>query len=116
MNVKENLIAARAKIADPKDWIRGSHAEDESGCSIAANSEKACKYCGVGALLAVSPPGHENLFEDSYLALVASAEALYSHTNVAKVNDVLGHEAILKIYDHAINSASASDLFAVNPV
>lgn len=108
MNVKENLIAARAKIADIKNWGVGRYAQDASGHPVASSSERAFKYCGVGALLAVWPPApkNDNLFADSLRALIASAETLYSNDNVGTVNDTLGHEAILKVYDHAINNAS----------
>lgn len=31
MNIREALIAARAKIADPANWIQGFAASDEFG-------------------------------------------------------------------------------------
>lgn len=106
INVKENLVAARAKIADSKNWIRGTPARDALGWPVSSDSKSACKYCGVGALLAVSPLNNKDLFKNSYAALVASSDALYSERNVAKVNDALGHEAILWVYDRAISNAS----------
>lgn len=104
MNVKENLIAARAKIADIKDWITGTYVANICGVTVEVDSKEACRYCGVGALMVVIPIAEGDLFSRSLGALSKSSEFLFSDQSVSRVNDKLGHEAILKIYDHAINS------------
>lgn len=52
MTTKEVLIAARAKIAKPEQWIQGYYAKDADGKEANPFSTEATCYCVLGALIA----------------------------------------------------------------
>ena len=63
-------------------------------------------------------PGHGNggkaasalaMKEACHARLEVSAQVKYETSNVANVNDKLGHEAILKVFDKAIELTSTLD-------
>lgn len=105
--LKAILVAGRAKIANPEDWTQGVLARDSRGVSIAPESPKACTFCAAGAILSVCPEGMDTLSRYRHLwkKLDSAALQLY-HVYVHDVNDLIGHEAVLRVYDHAINEIS----------
>lgn len=52
MNTKEILLAARELLA--KGWTQGEVSRDEFGNYASPKSKKSCKWCGFGALCAVT--------------------------------------------------------------
>lgn len=50
MTVKEVLIAARAKIADPANWTQGACARDVCGGKTFSSNNNAVCWCSLGAL------------------------------------------------------------------
>lgn len=101
-SVKELLIRAKNKIATEKTWTKGRIAADKFDVGCAAWDARAVCWCAIGALqaeaVAVICNGDLTAAED---ALEAAAEELYK-TNVAKVNDYKGLDAIHRVYDRAI--------------
>lgn len=53
MTVKEVLIAARAKIADPANWTQHDYARRKCGYAVNPTSTYAECWCAIGALAAV---------------------------------------------------------------
>lgn len=99
MDEKERLIAARELISDPAKWTTGYYARTANGqCTNSENPDAVC-WCAFGALWKVS-----NSRSNSANLLETAANHLF-HEDVVTVNDVMGHEAILKVYDLAIEYA-----------
>lgn len=56
MKTSEILKAAKAKIADPANWIKGDSARNRDGWSVPAASDSAVCWCAIGAIWAVVEP------------------------------------------------------------
>ena len=95
------LRAARARIADPKNWTTDTFARDANGWPCSARDKNACRWCAYGALRA------DGYFNDApATALLSEAsQALNCGMLPHAVNDLKGHSAVLKIYDRAIELA-----------
>lgn len=96
MNVKETLIAARALIADKERWTTGVWARDSKDVVCDPGDPRSARWCAHGALLAVA-----SNTEAAFLALTTA-----HNTDPARVNDILGHTAVLEMYDRAIERAT----------
>lgn len=103
MNIKETLTAARDLISDPKNWTQKDAARTSNGMFCSADNPKATCWCAWGALDHVSDY-NSIINEKAAQALRNAAYKLFSTYNVAvDVNDRLGHEAVIKVYNQAIN-------------
>jgi hypothetical protein len=115
--MKDYLLAARAKIADPTNWTQKALARDSEGCNkpskhplafnphwegIDGRDPRACQWCALGALQAVTPEGKDR---PAMYALCKAARQLYETDRIATINDDLGHAAVLACYDKAIEAA-----------
>lgn len=104
---RDILIRARARIADPANFCQGTYV-----------SEGGTKFCAAGALKAegISPYATHGIqfdptFELLALAAVEQGALPMSHLfgavhPVVHVNDGLGHAAVLKMFDRAIELAT----------
>lgn len=99
--VAKELIAAKKRIEDPENWC--------VGCLLSPKGE----MCALGA---AGVRGYE--WKDNPLVplLAKSARELFPQASRARavcedvdfawwVNDTLGHSAVMRMYDHAINRA-----------
>ena len=106
MSSADILRAARARIADPKNWTQGEMARDGSGKACPARSPNAVCWCAMGA---VKVSGADFYSEAADLLWQVSHD-LFGR-GVPYVNDDpdedLGHSAVLKIYDRAIELAES---------
>lgn len=104
------LKAARELIADPARWQQGWFAADADGIGCRGNSEGAVSFCALGAIEHITGG---NVWIDDFTtpaeaALLDAAERLYPDmSDPAAVNDELGHEAVLRVYDEAIRREEA---------
>lgn len=95
----ETLKAARALIADPKHWTRGTFARDANGEPCASGAVEAVCFCALGALKRVAP---------SWTLVDAIQQHIYNldrealMLGVAGINDNLGHAAVLALFDRVI--------------
>lgn len=106
--VLDALVAARAVIEDPANWTRGTLARTKNGVPTLATDPNACCFCAYGAVAKVLGQQDGNLYKDTMNALNISGQRCFRTDYVASiVNDTLGHEAVLKVYDDAIGLASA---------
>jgi hypothetical protein len=118
--MKNYLIAARAKIADPANWTQHVLARDANGDDkpsdhpfanyihwegIDGRDSQACQWCAVGAVQAVTT---EDIEATVILALCKAARQLHKADNIANVNDELGHGAVLACFDRAIGDINES--------
>lgn len=90
--VRENLIAAKALIADPKNWRKGSLGS--AGC-----------YCAVGAL-GVARKGKVFLFSDADVHALAQHVPQSFRGSVPRYNDSKDttHADIMALFDRAIDA------------
>lgn len=91
------LERARKLISDPKNWIKGSYDNDEFAPQA---------WCATGALCYVlgKEPSEVEYKCDVYDLLDDEARRLHKR-RVNQVNDQLGHEATLALYDATIQLA-----------
>lgn len=119
--VTQALVEARAIIADPDKFAQGAMARDADGVRVSCFSPRAKCYCSWGALQVTAPgPSHGSGRELSIhdLALIRLGRAARRvlnaneiettdiHFAVPVVNDHLGREAALQMYDFAIAEAA----------
>lgn len=94
------LERAKERIADPENWAQRFFALSPDGLgghhSCYERNPKACKWCAVGSVRAES--GSNGTAERF---LYDAAVDLYDRSPYL-VNDKLGHEAVMKMYDRAI--------------
>ena len=100
--VADRLRAACTRITNPSAWTRGSYARDADGKPAYASSKPPVCWCAYGALYA---EGAEDECPEVRLLRRAALEV---HASVPiDVNDDLGHAAVLRMYDRAIELADA---------
>jgi hypothetical protein len=102
MSVRDDLIAARGLIADPKHWTQMWFARAEGGALVVSRDTRACSWCALGALEKVA--GVSSRFDKAFDALRVASFTAFARA-APEVNDDLGHEAILKAFDLAIQNA-----------
>lgn len=101
------LKDARELISDPINWTQEAFARDVRDIPVPTWGEHACSWCAIGALRKVC--GNEisyiNLLlnEDSPLFLLhRESHARFGVRFIQTVNDRLGHEAVLEVFDAVI--------------
>jgi hypothetical protein len=106
MTVAETLKAAKAKIANKKNWTTGHLAKDKAGMPCEVLDSRACKWCAVGALRAVNN-GDENRRARDLLDECAGEffKTGKDYRSIVDVNDTKGHATTLKAFDCAIKKA-----------
>jgi hypothetical protein len=95
ITVREVLCKARKLISDKKHWCRGAWHQKRAGVD---------QYCALGALHEIGKGSDGNTNAIVNKTLGAASRELYS-TDIVNVNDDLGHEATLKMFDRAIEMA-----------
>jgi hypothetical protein len=116
----EILTQARALLVDPARWTQHALARDANGDDkpishpysdnpywdgICGYDTTACSWCALGALEKVTNESlntaSNTVPHPALRALHRAAEQLYS-LGTPEVNDTLGHDAVLAVYDLAI--------------
>lgn len=103
--VLELLVAARAVIADEKQWTRYALARNRNGLVTTPNSPTACKWCGSGAVWKVVDEAAPKMWQTTYEGIVSIL------TNLAGepfnlYNDTHKHAEVLALFDKAIEGWS----------
>jgi hypothetical protein len=102
-----DLIAARALIETPDTWTTGYYATDANQRPIHPGNASACRFCAFGAAKRVTNcrvlvPATAR-YDRVRAALNISAITLFGENmGIYKVNETLGHAAVLRVYDAAI--------------
>ena len=99
----EILKAARERIADPERWCQKAYARGKSGRVDIEEGRAAQQWCAIGAVGSIAFSRQAYEAKDH---LQVAADRLFS-TSIITVNDVHGHEAVLRVYDAAIADAEA---------
>jgi hypothetical protein len=108
MSAREQLIAARALIADPAKWTQGWFAKTAKGQRVGPEEDKAVCWCVMGALKVTSPAGvYHPIHAPAYPFLSRAAESVKgSFGSPAWVNDTTDHATVLRMFDLAIELAA----------
>jgi hypothetical protein len=95
MNTLEILTAARAKIADEKNWCQEAFARDNDYDATRPKNPEACSWCSKGAIFAVVG---EVLRTYVYLDILEK----YMEGDVPDYNDSRTHAEVMAAWDKAI--------------
>ena len=131
LSPKKLLENARNRIAKRENWAQGQLATTAVGSPVSATSPDACKWCSIGAIAAEAGTGLDKItclggevldstygytgappeYNDALRALRRSYKELFPtlpYDSIAWFNDehggTVGHEGVLKAFDHAIDS------------
>lgn len=100
MNTCEILTAAKSLISDRNNWTQGDFAVDSCGKDVSIRSDRAVKFCAIGA---VRRTGHKNNVDYSWAEhLLSETAKLYHDDEITHVNDTCGHSTVLGLFDKAI--------------
>jgi hypothetical protein len=102
----ERLRATRALIADKDNFTTIAMARNSKGIECASTSPEAARFCVVGAwfrIADVDAEAHqENYVGQTAARLLQEFSKLCGGKHIFFVNDTLGHKAVLKMLDDAI--------------
>lgn len=111
MKTIDVLKAARAKITNPENWMKGFYAKTpDGGETVGTNPEATC-FCALGAIESVTGilhlyngwPDRAVVFLNKVVKEVQPEDVNYR--NVAEYNDNSTHEQVLAVFDKAITLA-----------
>lgn len=107
MNVKEQLIAAKALIATKETWTQGTAARNALGYPVDSLAHAATCWCAMGAVEKVTGE-YCGKGQGAYVALLDAPSVFPCHSiGVSGVNDDLGFEAVHQLFDAAIAAEEA---------
>jgi hypothetical protein len=91
---------ARALIENPDRWTVGHYAETARGNPCNPTDRLAARWCAVGAVRVCEPDDRDVRFAVG--TALWNAALSMGAPGAATVNDRRGHDAVLKMYDRAI--------------
>lgn len=108
-NTKLILESALSKIIDPVNWIQAWFAADRYGNRVLLGSPDQCKFCALGALYSTVGTSDQDppCAAEAYMCLFRAAGS----KSIAVINDSDGHEAVIGLYNKAIESCEADGSF-----
>ncbi len=111
---RADLVAARALILNPDNWVTGRFAADADGHNSRYASDLAEKFCAAGACLRVEylRLGDEtSIFElrPSWNLLNWASRRLFGpdYADVSLVNDHKGHAAVMQVFEYLLGPIEA---------
>jgi len=102
------LREAQEIIRDPENWCKGALAKDMEGNEVELYSRSAAQFCAKGALLLACGGDADGLPSLEHYMLKAKPFGQALH--YVGINELRGHEAVMKVFDEAILLAEADDL------
>lgn len=103
--IKDTLIAARAKIASPDLWLKGLNAKDVEGTPVEPDDPLACKFCIIGAIRSAEAATDKKTFHKAYKHLKhylpSKCDNFGSIFNDAPETT---HADVLSLFDRAIGA------------
>jgi hypothetical protein len=105
---KQVLINARALIADPAHWTRGTIARTANGRKVEWHDQSATKWCAMGAMYRAA----YDLVGDQKQAVRIGNDLANSirprrwlRGGLPLINDARGHTVVLAVFDKALQAA-----------
>lgn len=102
------LRDAKELIRDARHWTNRATARDQIGHIVSPDAPNAVCWCADGAIYRVSG-GRWVIYNTAGCALSEATEELFNTDDYFFVNDKLGHNAILRAFDRAIEKDEASE-------
>jgi hypothetical protein len=102
-SLAEKLIAARALIADPKNWTQDVMASRADQMECEPRDPDAVCWCSLGAISKVT----EGL-EEFWRARDALRQFVSDSPSVSEFNDTHTHAEVLAVFDRAIETSRAA--------
>ena len=103
----DKLRRAKALIEDPENWCQGIYARDAKGLALKSRevATDGVAFCAIGALVRATQ-NRDVVWVDGKETkkLWEAAKELFGHAP-ARVNDNLGHAAVMHMYERAIELA-----------
>lgn len=104
----EVLEQARDLLSNKARWTQDYFARDEGDCVVSTTSRAAVCWCAFGAVEKVTGQCEPTSFgPNAFLCSAASELFPISEGNPAIVNDRLGYEATMQMFDRAIELAAS---------
>src|SRR3546814_20060096 len=115
MSLQQDLIAARAVIADPINWTKESLSRTSAGDEIWPTDDTATCWCLGGALLKVVDAPNSNEIDDRYRIAREFLDREFGNGDTpdsdfedfGEFNDAQSHSALLSCLDRKIEEAAA---------
>ncbi|MEZ5932323.1 MAG: hypothetical protein R3F54_10280 [Alphaproteobacteria bacterium] len=91
-------------IDDAGSWTQSASARDQQGAKVQPDDSDACCWCAIGAIekAVTDMDADETLVIEIVEHLCASAKALFGTRSINYVNDHMDHDAVRRLFDHAI--------------
>lgn len=107
---REFLEAIHGVLIDPDNWCTGVTSRNADGVPSFLEDPRTCKWCLYGALLIAEAelPNARQSREEAEDVLLCTAESLFDGCHYIDVNDHLGHQAVIKLLEAAIEKAPKS--------
>lgn len=119
-NLLKTLKIARKAITNPKRWTIGANARDRNLDVVSPTSSKACQRCAYGAAIYAAAKVTDtwdryDLAKDAteYLGAaceIVTADLAVPRRSIISVNDELGHDMVLRVYDFCIDRIEEIEL------
>jgi hypothetical protein len=90
------ILKAIALIENPEAWTQGVSARDLEGASVASNSQRACRWCTLGALDKAADDDNSWLAATREVRDVMMREEKF-YRSVADFNDTHTHAEVLAL-------------------
>src|SRR3989442_13897257 len=106
---KQVLINARALIADPAHWTRGTLACNVNNRKVEWHDPSATKWCAMGAIYRAAYDLVGDLQEATRIGNEVVVKSVsptrWFRGGLPVINDMRGHAAVLKLFDKALQAA-----------
>ena len=101
MTAKQLLIQARGLIADKSHWCQNTNARNENREKTSILNDDACQWCANGAIIKVGVGSYEAC-KSAVGILDEVTRRHYRIGGIISVNDMLGHDEVMRCFDEAI--------------
>jgi hypothetical protein len=102
------LERAWKRIEDREHWCYGAAARDAIGTRVRPFDPVACRFCAVGSLFAEKVSNNDRNIARTFLD--KAAQEVFTLVLPTDVNDVLGHDAVRRMYARAIEKSKETDV------
>ena len=104
---KQVLINARALIADPAHWTRGTLASTSDDHQVEWYDHSATKWCAMGAIYRAANDLVGNPKEATRISNEVATSVCplgWLRVSLPTINDARGHAAVLAVFDKALQA------------
>lgn len=116
--IVDTLVRAKARIADSHDWWGAGNPAPSASGKTQLDDPRWCAVESLSLTLchSITPQGEAEMRQRRLVCegyLNAAAVSLYGVRSIIHINDKVGHHAVMKCYDAAIEAAQKDALVEV---